>query len=161
MISRPRALLVEDEETCFRTLFQLLQRWGYAVIPTIAWKPALEAIVENSLDIAIIDIELRCDYDGLRILDTIRKSAKHKDLPVVMISGIYPEDHEVVVDVTELRASFLAKPFTPEQLRQAIGEAKALISASPGEVSDYQIQTLPVMELPALDDLASVSGTWS
>ena len=160
MIERLRALLVEDEEDCFRLLFQLLQEWGYEVVPTIAWRPALVAIVENNLDVAVIDIELRCDYDGLKILDTIRRSDKHKNLPVVMVSGIYSKTHEVATDVTRLHAAFLEKPFTRAQLLEAIRTAKTLIEYAPDEISDYEIQTLPIMELPALEGMDASGVTW-
>ena len=155
--SRPRVLVVEDEEACFRLLVQGLTRSGYEVVPTVAWQPAMKAIVENNLEFAVIDIVLRGEVDGLSIVETIRRHAKHKNLPIVVVSGHYPADHGIVDDLRQLYAVYLEKPFTIEQLRVAVQQAKELVAQAPDEVSDYQIQTLPVYELPAQTDLETAT----
>lgn len=154
---RPRALIVEDEEYCFRLLVNGLDREGYAVVPAVAWHPALQAIVDNDLEFAVIDIVLRGDVDGLMILDALRKHAKHKDLPVVVVSGRYPAGHGIEEDVAQLRAVYLGKPFTLPQLMEAVERAKEMIAGTHG-VSDYKIQTMPILELPSVTDL-SVADT--
>jgi two-component system cell cycle response regulator len=112
--SRPRILVADDDETLLHTLTWILGDKGYEVIPVRGGENLLRHVQNERPDLLMLDIMMP-KVDGLQILGELKRDARWKDLPVLMISSMPPE--EATVKSLGLGASdFIAKPFRVREL---------------------------------------------
>jgi len=77
----------------------------------------LEALNEHWIDLVIADINMPV-MNGEDMIDRIRESPEHKDIPIVVIST---EGSKTRVErLREKGARFIHKPFTPEKIRDTV-----------------------------------------
>ena len=122
----PSVLIVDDEPNIRRMVGALLAAEGYDVrdAPNGATGLALVEAVEP--DVALIDLMMPGDMDGLGLLARLRE--RRPDLPVVMMSGRAALAD--AVRATRLGAfTFLEKPLTPEGVLLALASAFELRQA--------------------------------
>src|SRR5260221_2611394 len=81
-ISRPRALIVDDDPEIAKVLTELVEREGFAVTCASALAQAREAIATTVPDIVLVDIHLP-DGSGLDLLEGLGPSAPE----IVLITG--------------------------------------------------------------------------
>ena len=80
---------------------------------------ALMMLQTYSIDFALLDLNLATKMTGLDILKEIRKSEKHKNLPVLMISG--ESDKANVIQSIKLGANdFIVKPIDQKSFGEKI-----------------------------------------
>jgi two-component system chemotaxis response regulator CheY len=78
---------------------------------------AMRLLPRGPYDLIVTDINM-ADINGLELIRFIRNSAHHQTTPLLIISSLRGE-HDVDRGIALGANSYLAKPFTPEQLRQA------------------------------------------
>jgi DNA-binding response OmpR family regulator len=78
--------LVEDDEVFTAALAAGLKVFGWSVRSASTARAALRALGEFMPDVLLLDLALP-DMDGADLLETIRKQADWKDVPVVVLSG--------------------------------------------------------------------------
>jgi len=79
---------------------------------------ALRVLPREKFDLAVLDINMP-DINGLELIAFIRKAEPHKQMPLIVISTEASERDRS--RALELGANaFMSKPFTPEQLLQAV-----------------------------------------
>jgi two-component system nitrogen regulation response regulator NtrX len=106
-------ILVLDDEKNIRSSIQLaLSPEGYHVLSCHEVTTALQALRENVVDLAIIDIRLG-EIDGLTFFQKVR--SEDIDVPTVFISG-HASLTEAAKAVQLGAFDFLEKPFSPERL---------------------------------------------
>ncbi|MGQ0767180.1 MAG: sigma-54-dependent transcriptional regulator [Gemmatimonadota bacterium] len=158
----PSILIVDDEPNIRRMLAALLGAEGYEVREAHGGKAAL-ASLDVEPDVALVDLMMPGDLDGLETLTALRN--RFPDLPVVMMSG--RAGLSDAVQATRLGAfNFLEKPLTPEgvlltlsaalELRTARREAREL-RADLGLSGEMIGESTPMQELRAL--IARVAPT--
>ena len=112
-----KVLLIDDESSVLFALKLLLQTLDFEVTEFNAAKDALEFLqTQSECDLVLCDIRMP-EMDGFTALS----EAKHirPDLPFVLMSGHARGDELQKAD--ELGAlGFLAKPFTPEDLKSLL-----------------------------------------
>jgi two-component system cell cycle response regulator len=114
MSSRSRILVADDDETLLHTLTWILGDKGYDVIPVRGGEHLLRHLQNERPDLLMLDIMMP-KVDGLRLLEQVKADARWRDLPVLMISSMPPE--EATVRSLGLGASdFIAKPFRVKEL---------------------------------------------
>jgi two-component system chemotaxis response regulator CheY len=80
---------------------------------------ALMMLQTYGIDFALLDLNLATKMTGLDILKEIRKSEKHKNLPVLMISG--ESDKANVIQSIKLGANdFIVKPVDQKSFGEKI-----------------------------------------
>ncbi|MEM6792359.1 MAG: PAS domain S-box protein [Acidobacteriota bacterium] len=115
-----RVLLVEDE-TSVRTLVrQILELQGYRVM---AARNARAAIAlcdeqESSPDLLLTDVVMP-GRSGLALAEDLKQ--RFSDLKILFMSG-YTDSHTGVKLLTQQKAAFLPKPFSPEALARKVRE---------------------------------------
>jgi two-component system, cell cycle sensor histidine kinase and response regulator CckA len=117
---RETILLVEDE-TSVRTLVrQILEQQGYAVLAARNAKSAVALCDESDAapDLLLTDVVMP-GRSGLALAEELQ--ARFKTLKILFMSG-YSDNHSGVKLLTERKAEFLAKPFTPEVLARKVRE---------------------------------------
>ncbi len=117
-------LLVEDETMVRAVAERALTRHGYTVLTAENGEAALEILGrEKTIELLISDVVMPT-MDGPTTVRAARKM--HPELPILFISGYAEEQLRKSIDIPNV--SFLAKPFSVQQLAEAVREV--LIAAA-------------------------------
>lgn len=110
----PRILVVDDDQTLLRTLVWILKDHGYEPVPLTGGEELLERMDNERPDLVMLDIMMP-KVDGLQVLERLKEDERFKDIPVLMISSMPPED--ATVKSLGLGANdFISKPFRVKEL---------------------------------------------
>jgi len=112
-----RILIVDDERSVCQGLEKVLNRKGYRTNTALSASKALEILHANDdFDLIITDLMMP-EVSGMELLKIARDT--WPDIPVLIITGY--ASIASAVDATRLGATnYLAKPFTPEELQEAV-----------------------------------------
>jgi two-component system, OmpR family, KDP operon response regulator KdpE len=111
MTRTPHILLVDDELSIQKAVVPLLKSRGYHVQAVMTGDAALEALLEASPDLVVLDLGLP-DMEGTEVCRRIRAESK---VPIVVLSARGSEADKV--RALDLGADdYVTKPFGPEEL---------------------------------------------
>jgi CheY-like chemotaxis protein len=121
--SMARILVIDDDVLVRRTVKNLLEREGFAVLLAERGHDGAQAIEAYAFDVAIVDIFMP-DMDGLETIRIFRRSAPR--LPIIVISGYAfraaggpaPDFFRMAVDLGA--TACLRKPFAAAELLEAV-----------------------------------------
>lgn len=114
-----RALVIDDEQIVLDSVSRILAEENFAVDVTLGGREGLEWAIQKNYDIVLTDIRMP-DIGGMRVLRDVKRAKPA--LPVVMITGYATV--KSAVQAMKLGASdYLEKPFTPEELVNAVESA--------------------------------------
>jgi DNA-binding NtrC family response regulator len=117
--SAAKILVVDDEETAGRSIEKILARQGFHVDIAQNADDGLNKIEKELFELVLLDIMMP-QVNGIELLEIIKE--KWPELGVVMVTG-YPSI-ETAVEATRRGAfDYVAKPFTPDELREKVDEA--------------------------------------
>jgi two-component system cell cycle response regulator len=115
-----RIMVADDDQALTRTLSWILKENGYEVVAVPNAENLLDRLGADDPDLLLLDIMMP-KVDGLQLLERIKQDPRRRDLPVLMISSMPPE--EATVRALGLGASdFIAKPF---RVRELLARVKA------------------------------------
>jgi DNA-directed RNA polymerase specialized sigma24 family protein/CheY-like chemotaxis protein len=116
-----RVLIIEDEPLIAEDIAGLVIEMGHKVCGSAAREEeALKLARETAPELILADIQLKGGDSGIKAVQKILRST---NLPVIFITG-FPER---LLTGEQLEPAFLiSKPFDPEVLRTAIGQALAV-----------------------------------
>ena len=111
-------LLVDDDNAVRRLCRIILEQAGFAVIEADSAESALKlwATCSESIDLLVTDYHMQ-GITGLQLAVSLRLS--RPKLGVLLISG------GAIRESVPISIGFLAKPFSPSQLTQAVSRALA------------------------------------
>lgn len=110
-----RILLAEDDPVTARLVVHRLSREpGITVLHAADGGTAMSIVEREDLAAAILDIRLPV-LDGLAILAALRKSERHRGLPVVMLTSLGSEA-DVIRGFEQGADDYILKPFSPAEL---------------------------------------------
>ncbi|MEJ2189239.1 MAG: response regulator [Acidobacteriota bacterium] len=116
-------LVVDDEAIVGKRLKPALEREGYEIETFERGADAVARIDEVEFDLVVTDIRMD-EVDGLQVLDhALARSPRTK---VIIISG-YATLELAREALAKGAFDFVAKPFKPEELREAIRRAAAAL----------------------------------
>jgi len=117
-----KILIAEDHEQLAASLSRLLERQGYRVTCVSDGVAALTAIVKEPPDALVLDLRLPLLH-GIELLRKLRQSDKTRELPVVIISGLY-KGEKFIHAARELGVThYLEKPFKAAELVSSLQAA--------------------------------------
>jgi len=91
--TRPRLLIIDDEDALLVPASHYLRERGYAVVTAREPEEALALLDRQSFDLVILDLALTpFGREGLEILSWIR--ARHPAMPVIILSAEIPPEVE-------------------------------------------------------------------
>ncbi len=122
MIRTQKVLLVDDEESIYQVVEQVLKRETYELLYADNGEMALEYFQKESPDLVILDIMLPI-IDGYEVCRTIREQSK---VPVLMLSA-KGDIIDKSVGFNLGADDYLVKPFSPVELALRV---KALLRRS-------------------------------
>lgn len=118
MTSSRTILVVDDEYSIAESLVEILSWEGYSVVTASNGRDALEALPRVRPDLVLLDYMMPV-MDGLQLLQAIRQSPEHRDLPVVLMTAatldVGPEE--------KLWNAIIQKPFEIDHLSRVLRRA--------------------------------------
>ncbi len=109
-----KILLADDDESLVRTLSWILKEYGYEVVVTHSGENLFPLLEEEKPHLMLLDIMMP-QVDGLMLLERLKSDSRFKDLPVLMLSSMPPEE-ATVKSLGLGAADFIAKPFRVREL---------------------------------------------
>lgn len=110
-------LVVDDNSANLQMVRGILQRM-YQVTPVNNGERALQFLERKTPDLILLDI-LMPEMDGLETLKRIKERPEHKDIPVIMLTGL--GDEEMLHACLEQGAvGVIHKPFLPDKMYTVI-----------------------------------------
>jgi DNA-binding NtrC family response regulator len=114
-----RILLIDDDPNCLDAIDQILRRDGYETFAIGEGRGAVKIIMENSIDLAIVDVHLP-DIDGLHVLYEIKRV--RRDLPVMLMTA-EPSKELRLASLEAGAYSFISKPINIPSFRRIVAKA--------------------------------------
>lgn len=141
-----KILIVEDEMLIGAKISMFLSELGYEVTGILPRaEEVLNHIQENSPDIALLDIQLKGDMDGIALAQTLMQTHR---IPVIFLTA-NSDDATFQRAKTAQPYAFLAKPFNKTDLQRALELAIARMAGR-----EDQLPETPVNK-PATDFILS------
>jgi two-component system, cell cycle response regulator len=120
MTVSPKILVADDDQALSRTLSWILKENGYDVFTAPGGEHLFEHLTGEQFDLLLLDIMMP-KVDGLQLLQRVKADPRFKDLPVLMISSMPPEE-ATVRSLGLGAADFIPKPF---RVRELLARVKA------------------------------------
>ena len=86
LLKRKRLLIVDDSATIRMLEKSILEAAGYEVMTAADGQEAWQMLLENGADLVVSDIEMP-RMDGLSLTETIRKSNRFQNLPIILVTA--------------------------------------------------------------------------
>jgi DNA-binding NtrC family response regulator len=118
-MERLQVLVLDDEPIVGKRLQPALAKVGCDVEVFDAPRPALERIDGKRFDVVVTDIRME-EIDGIQILERVLE--RWPATLVIMITG-YASVEVAREAIAKGAFDFIAKPFKPQELRDAIAKA--------------------------------------
>src|SRR4051812_1035821 len=116
----PKIIVADDDQALSRTLSWILKENGYDVLTVPGGEHLFDHLQSEPFDLLLLDIMMP-KVDGLQLLQKVKADPKYKDLPVLMISSMPPEE-ATVRSLGLGAADFIPKPF---RVRELLARVKA------------------------------------
>ncbi|MDZ7378647.1 MAG: response regulator, partial [candidate division KSB1 bacterium] len=116
MRSKPRILVVDDEEIIRLGCQRILNEEHYEVLTAENGKVALALVKERSPDLMLVDL-LMPELGGMEVLEKVHQH--DKNIVTIVITG-YATIESAVEAVKKGAFDYLPKPFGPEELRAVV-----------------------------------------
>jgi len=112
-------LVIDDEVAVNNNIRKILSKKGFSVDQAVTKTEALEKIEESAYTLVLLDLKIP-EVKDLELLKAIRD--RRPDTMVIIITGY--ASIETAVEASRLGAvDYLAKPFTPDEIRNATEKA--------------------------------------
>jgi two-component system cell cycle response regulator len=120
MTLAPKIIVADDDQALSRTLSWILKENGYEVLTVPGGEHLFDHLEAEAFDLLLLDIMMP-KVDGLQLLQKVKADPRYKDLPVLMISSMPPEE-ATVRSLGLGAADFIPKPF---RVRELLARVKA------------------------------------
>jgi two-component system, cell cycle response regulator DivK len=111
-------LVIEPDQTTYKILFKLLDRYGCDVARAESGEEAINLIVQEKPDMVLFDLRLP-DMNGMELPHIVYKNEQFLDLPLIAMSNFCTEDTQN----SAIEAGCLAcipKPVTTREIEQML-----------------------------------------
>src|SRR6266536_4781144 len=112
--SAAKILVADDDQSLVRTLTWILKENGYEVVIAPGGEDLMGKLEEEHPNLLLLDIMMP-KVDGLQLLAKMKGDDRFRDVPVLMISSMPPEE-ATVKSLGLGAADFIAKPFRVREL---------------------------------------------
>lgn len=116
MTRKQKILIVDDEPALLNVVGRMAERLGYSAVTTLNGRDALRIVEEDDIDLLLLDVVLR-DITIVELVNRI--TAIRPNRRIVLMSGHF---QHLEVNISG-RMPFLQKPFTIQELREALDRA--------------------------------------
>jgi DNA-binding NtrC family response regulator len=148
-MKKQKALVIDDEQVVLDSVSKILTDENYEVDVSLSGREGLNWAIQKEYDIVLTDIRMP-DIGGMRVLRDIKRA--NPSLPVVMITG-YGSIQSSVQAMKLGAADYIEKPFTPDQLINAVSSALDVAATKPPEEQAliHKEEMITILERAASD----------
>ncbi len=107
-----KILVVDDEEIVLESCQAVLEEAGFEAVLVPSADKALQAMKHEDFTLLLIDVKMP-EHDGMYLMEEVKK--RRPGTPVIVMSGYYTAD-TINEAIRMGAATFIAKPFEPEEL---------------------------------------------
>jgi two-component system, NtrC family, response regulator AlgB len=111
-----RIILIDDELNIRRTVVPVLKGMGHDVVAAANSRSAMQELEKDTFEVALLDLRLG-EENGL---DLMGKLLKAQPRLAVIVTTAFATIETAVEAMRQGAFDYLAKPYTPEQLQQAL-----------------------------------------
>lgn len=106
-----RILVVDDDQDILKLAKKVLEMEGHHVFTAVDALNAMDVLTQYSLDLMISDANMP-QYTGFELISTVRKQEKHKNLSIIMLTGLR-ERKDVEKAIKAGADDYIVKPIDP------------------------------------------------
>ena len=121
-------LVLEDDATLQELLCEVLQDEGYSVVAAESLPKLLDAVPAHA-DLLITDLLVDFHAVGLEAIETVRRITR-PNLPALICTAAQQQLDPLQPEIARLNAQLLHKPFTIDELVEAVSHALAPATSS-------------------------------
>jgi len=149
-MSKIKVLVIDDEQIVLDSVKKILGDEDYEAEITLSSRQGLDWAIQKQYDIVLTDIRMP-EIGGMRVLRDIKRAKP--SLPVVIITG-YASVQSAVQAMQLGAANYIEKPFTPEELVNAVQAALDLAATQPPEeqILMHKTEIINILERAASDN---------
>ena len=148
--SRPRILVVDDNQHNVKRLEKMLAAQDYDVVVAYDGKGALKQVVLTPPDLVVLDV-LMPGMDGFQVAQALRDRAESRAIPILMVTALNELDDKVKA-FSLGGVDYITKPFQAEEVLARIKTHLTLRSLQKNlEDKNAQLQK-------ALDEIKTLQG---
>lgn len=149
-MNKKKILIVDDEINVCKSIRQAVICDEYSIDTALSGEEAINKEKENLYDLVITDLMMP-GISGMDLLNSLK--ARRPEITIIIVTG-YPTIKTAVESVKLGAFDYLAKPFTPKELRSLVSRA-----FSSQEIKDKTEKAPIAPEMP--EDLTLMHGhTW-
>jgi len=149
----PTVLVVDDEKTVCNSCKKILTQEGYKVDMALSGGEALNKVKGNGFDAVIADWKMP-EMDGIELVKRIKK--ENPNIVVIMITG-YPSVDSSIQAIRSGVSDYVPKPFTPDELSDAMLRALAKGQAVPADLVRDRLVEKKVVTSKQRDKIAEAT----
>ena len=118
-----KVLVVEDDPSMLLVLSKTLAREGFDILKAVNGKEGLDVALKEHPDLIFLDV-LMPVMDGMTTMKKLREDAWGKDVPIVLLTNVNP-DNEGLADIVKGHPAFyiLKSNFSLDSIAQKAREA--------------------------------------
>jgi len=140
MISKPKLLIVEDEQAILQGLVDVFVFHGFEVDSADDGKDGLEKALTGKHDLILLDVMLP-SIDGFEICNKIREQDRNQ--PIIMLTAKSSEE-DIITGLTLGADDYIAKPFSIRELVLRVNTVLKRVHLQNHENSILQIATIQI-----------------
>ena len=114
----PLIVVMDDDAGTRMLVSQVLKKDGYDVLAAENGAKGLALIRDNKPDLVVSDVQMP-EMDGFQVLQSVRADADLAATPVILLTSLAERCH-MRHGMTTGADDYLTKPFTPQELRDAV-----------------------------------------
>jgi DNA-binding response OmpR family regulator len=129
-----KVLVVDDDAIVLESCRKILESEGYKATCAQSAREAIDILEMSYFDLMVMDIKMP-EHDGIYLLGKVREKwpmDRWPELPVLVMTG-FPTPETLKALRRSGARSFIAKPFTPDELAAA---ARKLLKRSESNETD-------------------------
>lgn len=111
-----KTLVVDDDAIVLDSCRRVLEAANFEVCLVASADEALDKMRDAEFDLLLVDVKMP-GHDGMYLMREARQ--RWADVPIIVMSG-YPTPQTIAEGIQAGAAKFIAKPFTPDELLEAI-----------------------------------------
>ncbi|MEP7125303.1 MAG: PAS domain S-box protein [Byssovorax sp.] len=111
-----RILLVDDTPANLLALEVVLESLGHPLVTARSGEEALRLVASQTFALVVLDVMMP-GLDGFQTAEIIRERHASQRIPIIFLSAINREDHDLTRGYAHGAVDYLVKPFNPEILR--------------------------------------------
>jgi DNA-binding response OmpR family regulator len=119
--SRPLVLVADDDPDILQLVSLRLERSGYEVVAAGDGEQALNAALERTPDLALLDVTMP-KLDGYEVTARLRGNERTRRMPVILLTARVQET-DLARGIQAGADDYVTKPFSTQELRERVQAA--------------------------------------